>query len=64
MMPPHRAEVVMSNEAKQTAKEIADGLRLLGSNRVVALSVHKTKELIEELETKANKLVEQLESAG
>ena len=54
----------MSNEPKQTAKEIADGLRLLGPNRVVALSVHKTKELIEELETKANKLVEQLESAG
>ena len=54
----------MSNEAKQTAKEIADGLRLLGPNRVVALSVHKTKELIEELETKANKLVEQMETTG
>ena len=64
MMPPHRAEVVMSNEAKQTAKEIADGLRLLGPNRVVALSVHETKELIEELETKANQLIGQLESAG
>ena len=54
----------MSNEAKNTAKEIADGLRLLGPNRVVALSVHKTKELIEELELKATKLIDQLESVG
>ena len=54
----------MSNEAKQTAQEIADGLKLLGPNRVVALSVHKTKELVTELEIKANKLGEQLESAG
>ncbi len=50
----------MSDEAKLMAKEIADGLRLLGPNRVVALSVHKSKELIEELEIKANKLVEHL----
>ena len=64
MMPPHRGEVLVSNEAKQTAKEIADGLRLLGPNRVVALSVHKTKELIEELEVKANKLIGELEAAG
>lgn len=55
-------EVLMSDDAKQTAKEIAHGLKLLGPNRVAALSVHKTKELIEELEIKANKLVEQLES--
>ena len=54
----------MSNEAKQTAQEIADGLKLLGPNRVVALSVHKSKELVTELEINANKLVEQLESAG
>ena len=54
----------MSEEAKETAQEIAKGLRLLGSNRVVALSVHKTKELIEELEFKANKLVEYLEASG
>ena len=52
----------MSNEAKQTAQEIAYGLKLLGPNRVVALSVHKTKDLIAELEIKANKLIEQLES--
>ncbi len=54
----------MSNEAKQTAQEIAEGLKLLGPNRVVALSVHKTKDLIAELEIKANKLIEQLESLG
>ena len=53
----------MSEEAKRMAKEIADGLRLLGPNRVVALSVHKSKDLIEELEIKANKLVEYLDVA-
>jgi len=53
-----------STEMQQTAKEIADGLKRLGPDRVVALSVHKTKELIAELEIKANKLVEQLDSAG
>ncbi len=65
-MPPHIAEVFMSqnNEIKQTAQELAAGLRKLGPNRVVALSVHKTKALIEELEAKANQLVEQLESAS
>ena len=51
------------NEIKQTAQEISDGLRRLGPNRVVALSVHKSKELIEELEDKADKLVTLLESA-
>ena len=54
----------MSDDIKQTAKELADGLRRLGPNRVVALSVHKSKELIAELEEKASRLVEQLESAG
>ena len=52
----------MSNDAKQTAKELADGLKRLGPDRVVALSVHKTKELIEELEEKAKRLVEQLDA--
>ena len=50
------------NEIKQTAKELADGLKRLGPDRVVALSVHVTKDLIAELEVKANRLVEQLES--
>lgn len=53
-----------SDELKQTAQEIADGLKRLGPNRVVALSVHRTKDLIAELEQKANRLVEQLESAN
>ncbi|MBO6657500.1 MAG: hypothetical protein JJ934_11425 [Pseudomonadales bacterium] len=53
-------EFIMSNDAKQTAQELADGLKRLGPNRVVALSVHKSKELIEELEEKANRLVELL----
>jgi len=52
------------NEMKETAQEIAQGLRKLGPNRVVALSVHVSKDLIEELEIKANKLVAQLESAS
>jgi chloramphenicol 3-O-phosphotransferase len=41
------------------AEELQDGLRKLGGNRVVALSVHKSKELIAELEEKAEKLVQQ-----
>ena len=52
------------NEMKETAQEISEGLKRLGPNRVVALSVHVSKGLIEELETKANKLVALLESAS
>lgn len=52
------------NEMKETAQEIAAGLKRLGPNRVVALSVHVSKGLIEELEIKANKLVALLESAS
>ena len=52
------------NEMKETAQEIAEGLKRLGPNRVVALSVHVSKELIEVLEVKANKLVALLESAS
>jgi|TARA_B110000977_G_scaffold72383_1_gene98040 aminoglycoside N3'-acetyltransferase len=52
------------NQMKETAQEIADGLKRLGPNRVVALSVHVSKDLIEELEVKANKLVALLESAS
>lgn len=54
---------IMADDAAQTAKEIADGLKRLGANRVVALSVHKSKELIAELEEKAARLVQQLESS-
>jgi aminoglycoside N3'-acetyltransferase len=52
------------NQMKETAQEIADGLKRLGPNRVAALSVHVSKDLIEELEVKANKLVALLESAS
>jgi hypothetical protein len=50
-------------ELVDTAQDIAEGLKKLGPNRVVALSVHVAKDLIEELEIKANKLVGLLESA-
>ena len=49
-------------ELVETAQDIAEGLKKLGPNRVVALSVHVTKDLIKELEMKANKLVGLLES--
>ena len=48
------------DDIKNQATEIADGLRRLGPNRVVALSVHVSKDLIAELEQKANSLVEQI----
>ena len=51
------------SEARQLAQELSDGLRKLGPDRVVALSVHKTKALIIELEEKSKQLVKQLESA-
>ncbi|MBT3460726.1 hypothetical protein OAX30_02495 [Pseudomonadales bacterium] len=49
-------------QAKANASEILAGLRKLGPNRVVALSTHKSKELLAELEAKAEALVEQLAS--
>ena len=59
-----KGELMSQNEMKETAQEIAEGLKRLGPNRVVALSVHVSKDLIEELEIKANKLVVLLESAS
>lgn len=50
------------DDIKSNANDIVDGLRKLGPDRVVALSVHATKELIVELNQKANQLVEQLET--
>ena len=50
------------DEAKDNAREIATGLRKLGPNRVVALSVHVSKDLIADLEERANQLIEQLEA--
>ncbi len=49
------------SEMKDNATAIRDGLQKMGKNRTVALSVHKTKELIDELEAHAAKLVDQLE---
>ena len=48
-------------DIKSVANDLASGLKKLGPNRTVALSVHVTKELIQELEIKANELVNQLE---
>ena len=48
-------------ELRANAEEIAAGLKKLGADRVVALSVHKTKELVAELESKIAKLIEQLD---
>jgi len=47
---------------KANATEIQKGLRKLGNDRVVALSVHKSKELIAELEVKIDKLVKQIDA--
>ena len=52
------------DDIKASAEEIRKGLKKLGPNRVVALSVHKSKELIEQLEQKAEKLVQQLEAVN
>ena len=50
------------DEIKANAEEIAKGLKRLGPDRQMAMSVHKTKDLIVELEDRAKKLVEQLDS--
>ena len=52
------------NEIKQIAEDLASGLRKLGPHRAVALSVHASKELIAELEAKADQLVDALGSSG
>ena len=50
------------DDIKSNAADIANGLRKLGPDRVVALSVHKSKELVVDLERIAKQLVEQVES--
>lgn len=52
------------DEMKSNANDIVDGLRKLGPDRVVALSVHASKDLIVELHEKATALVEQLAAVG
>ena len=55
--------VIMKNkELAQLAIDICQGLQRLGPDRVVALSVNKTKELIAELDEKANLLASELSS--
>lgn len=49
------------DDMKANALEIRKGLKRLGANRVVALSVHKSKELIADLEQRAEALLKQLE---
>ena len=51
-----------SKELAQLAIDIRQGLQKMGPNRVVALSVHKTKELIAELDEKATLLASELSS--
>ncbi len=50
-------------ELAQLAIDIRQGLQRLGPDRVVALSVHKTKELIAELDEKATLLASELSSS-
>jgi len=52
------------DDIKANAEAIAKVLLALGKNRVVALSVHKSKELIAELEVRSVKLLEQLEASS
>lgn len=60
----HSLRVKMKNkELTQLAVDIQQGLQRLGPDRVVALSVHKTKELIAELDAKATQLASELSSA-
>lgn len=51
-----------TEEIKVNVQIIQQGLRKMGANRAVALSVHVTKELIEDMEQAAARLSEQLDS--
>ena len=62
ILPEGTLDMSQIDDIKSNAAEIADGLRKLGPDRVVALSVHVSKDLIADLEQRANQLVEQLES--
>ena len=50
------------DDIKEEARAIQDGLKRLGANRVVALSVHVQKEVVADLEERAAKLVSALDS--
>ncbi|MFT5803064.1 MAG: hypothetical protein ACI9R8_000099 [Candidatus Paceibacteria bacterium] len=55
-------DMSQKDEMKAITEDIQAGLKKLGGRRVVALSVHKTKELIAELETKTAKLAQHVDS--
>ena len=50
------------DDIKEEARAIQEGLKRLGANRVVALSVHVQKEVVADLEERAAKLVSALDS--
>ncbi len=56
------SNVSQKEDARALAEELAKGLKRLGPNRTVALSVHVSKDLIADLEDKAEKLVAQLDA--
>jgi capsular polysaccharide biosynthesis protein len=56
---------VMENkveEIKENALAIQNGLRSIGANRAVALSVHVSKEVIAEMEERIARLIDQLDN--
>lgn len=48
-------------ELKENALAIQQGLRSIGANRAVALSVHVSKQVIADMEDRIAKLIEQLD---
>lgn len=48
-------------ELKENALAIQQGLRGIGANRAVALSVHASKQVIADMEDRIAKLIEQLD---
>ena len=53
-----------NDEIKSHAEALQRGLKKLGADRVVALSVHKSKELVAELEETAAQLLQKIDDAG
>ena len=50
------------DDIKTEAQAIQEGLKRMGANRVVALSVHVHKEVVADLEERAARLVAALDS--
>jgi hypothetical protein len=55
-------DMSQKDDMKAIAEDVQTGLKKLGDRRVVALSVHKTKELVADLEAKMVKLAQQIDS--